>query len=188
MSRVLLVDDDRDLVEAVARLLTSSGHQVRRARRRDEALAAVVDFRPVLALVDLEIGSECGLELATTMRGMPECAGMGLVAVTGRPVEDVDGQARAAGFDLCLQKPLGPVLLEDLVANWPAAAGPPLADGGREPRRQTASAPKTGPRAADKRSGVPTSDQVTRSRGTTRSTSGARASTSRANDDDGASS
>jgi two-component system CheB/CheR fusion protein len=72
-ARLLVVDDDPDVVELLEILLTREGHEVMTARDGDDALAemAKVSHRPDLILTDLNLpGNFDGLELAEKIRSI----------------------------------------------------------------------------------------------------------------------
>jgi DNA-binding response OmpR family regulator len=58
MADLLLVDDDRRIVELVAFFLTRRGHSVRIAQTFGEARAAIVERAPELMLSDVDLGHE----------------------------------------------------------------------------------------------------------------------------------
>lgn len=62
---ILIVDDERDIRELVAGVLEDEGYECRTAANSDEALSAIIERRPTLALIDVWLqGSKLdGLEL-----------------------------------------------------------------------------------------------------------------------------
>jgi len=120
---VLLVEDDATVADVVVGLLARLGH---RARHVPNALAALAEFRAArydVALVDLDLPGMDGLQLARLLRA--QAVTVPLVAVTARSVGDEEAQARAAGMDGLLRKPLTSALLADaLRAAGPAPAVP----------------------------------------------------------------
>jgi DNA-binding response OmpR family regulator len=57
-NRILVVDDDADLVASVAAVLTAKGHEVTTARNGTEALAAVAKAAPDLIVLDVMMDSD----------------------------------------------------------------------------------------------------------------------------------
>lgn len=102
--RLLLVEDDAIVAEAVAGLLQAQGHAVARAAHGLGALteAALQPFDA--ALLDLDLPGMDGLALARALRAQGFAAP--LLAVTARSDADAERQARAAGFDGFLRKPV----------------------------------------------------------------------------------
>ncbi|MEW4567333.1 hybrid sensor histidine kinase/response regulator [Tautonia sp. JC769] len=106
LPRLLLVDDNRPMVEALRLLLQREGHDVRIARTGREAIEAVAAERPDVILVDLELPDTDGLELAQAIRSTDHSTTPPIIALTGsgRPV-DLDA-LQAAGIRVLIQKPV----------------------------------------------------------------------------------
>jgi diguanylate cyclase (GGDEF)-like protein len=69
--RVLLVDDDDALTEAVARVLQPEGYELQIARTRAEALAALEGMLPDALIVDVLLPDGSGFELVERVRALP---------------------------------------------------------------------------------------------------------------------
>ena len=69
--RVLLVDDNRDSLAVMTRLITSQGHDVRTAGDGLEAIAAAESFRPDVVLMDLGMPRMNGFEAARQIAPAP---------------------------------------------------------------------------------------------------------------------
>ncbi len=65
--KVLIVDDDPDLGASLSDILTGSDYEVLFAENRSAALAALEQFEPMVALIDVKLGDENGLELLSAM-------------------------------------------------------------------------------------------------------------------------
>lgn len=75
--RCVIVDDNERFIDLAAELLTREGFEVvGRAGRRGDALRQIIETRPDLALIDLFLGDESGVELVT------EIVRLGLAART----------------------------------------------------------------------------------------------------------
>lgn len=71
MARVLVVEDDQDIRDLVARRLQGAGHQVAPAASADEALAVVTERgAPELAVLDVGPPHVDGFELLARLRGV----------------------------------------------------------------------------------------------------------------------
>ncbi len=104
--RILVVDDNLDAADTLARLLDSFGHAVRTAASGPQALALLGDFRPELAVLDIGLPGMDGYELARRLRADPRLEGLHMVALTGYGHEVDRARALAAGFDEHLVKPV----------------------------------------------------------------------------------
>jgi len=114
--RVLVVDDNRDSADSLAMLLEISGHEVRTVHSGRDALAAAAAFAPDVALLDIGMPDLNGYEVARQMRAVAHGDRIVLVAVTGWGQEEDKRQAKAAGFDHHLAKPIDPDRLAALLA------------------------------------------------------------------------
>jgi PAS domain S-box-containing protein len=106
--RVLVVDDDPDVVDALAMLLEILGYPVAVARSGPEALELARRQCPRVALLDIGLPGMDGLEIARRLRAQyPDPEHLKLVALTGLGHEQARERSLAAGFDEHLVKPLG---------------------------------------------------------------------------------
>jgi signal transduction histidine kinase/CheY-like chemotaxis protein len=101
--RVLVVDDNVDAADSLAALLRLMGRDARAAYDGESALAAIGEFRPELAILDLGMPGMNGYELAARLRECYAAGDLRLVALSGHA--QTQDAARAAGFDLHLLKP-----------------------------------------------------------------------------------
>lgn len=105
---ILVVDDERLIVELLLRSLTQRGYQARGVSSAAAAKACVrEDPRIAVVLTDVRMPGQDGLALAEDLlRERPEAAALEVVLLTGAATTDVALAAlRARSFDL-VQKPL----------------------------------------------------------------------------------
>jgi PAS domain S-box-containing protein len=110
--RILLVEDNKDTLRSLARILGQRGHEVRPAGRLSEAMAATDEAEYDLLLSDIELPDGTGLELMQnlaprTVRG---------IAMSGYGSQEDIQQSLAAGFDEHLTKPVDLQRLEEAIA------------------------------------------------------------------------
>jgi len=79
---ILVVDDDPDILEALAEILAGEGFEVRAARHGEEALAHLSPRPPDLVLLDLMMPVMDGWEFASRMRKNPDWAGIPILVVS----------------------------------------------------------------------------------------------------------
>jgi PAS domain S-box-containing protein len=103
--RVLVVDDNLDSAQSLARLLEVYGHDVRMAHTGPTALAAASDFGPQVMLLDIGLPELDGYEVAKRIRQQSTYKNMVLVAMTGYGQDADRQQSKEAGFDHHLVKP-----------------------------------------------------------------------------------
>ena len=71
MGRILVVDDEADVVRTVTKALEARGHTITIARDGAEAIAAVAEHRPDLLVIDLAIPKIDGAEVARRLKADP---------------------------------------------------------------------------------------------------------------------
>ena len=104
--RVIVVDDQRDVADAVAMLIESLGHEARAVYDGGTALALAREERPDAMFVDIGMPDMTGYELAERVRSDPGLATLHLVALTGYGRDEDRARVAAAGFDLHITKPV----------------------------------------------------------------------------------
>lgn len=118
--RVLLVDDRRDAILPVQRMLEHTGHEVASACDGPSGLDTLRTFRPDTVLCDIGLaGTMNGYDFAQAVRSLPGFDRLYLVAVTGYGREEDRRAAQDAGFDHHVTKPISQDQLERILANTP---------------------------------------------------------------------
>jgi len=119
--RVLVVDDNRDAANAMAMLIGAFGSEAVVAHDGPTGLSHVLDWRPTLVLLDIDMPGMDGYETCRRIR-----AAVGrtvrVVALTGWAQEQDKREAERAGFDAHLTKPADPAALDRLLAELPDQA------------------------------------------------------------------
>ncbi len=117
--RVLVVDDNQDAAEALATILSMSGHDTELAHDGMGAIAAAASFRPEVVFLDIGMPSIDGHETARRIREQPWGKDMVLVALTGWGQAEDRRKSREAGFNHHLVKPADPTLVAELLSKLP---------------------------------------------------------------------
>jgi CheY-like chemotaxis protein len=86
--RCLIVDDNAYFLEAAGGLLKREGMVVGVASSSAEALARVEEFHPDVTLVDIELGQECGLDLAWKLTAAPGAADSSVILCSAHSAQD----------------------------------------------------------------------------------------------------
>ena len=105
-SRVLVIDDNIDLAQAVANLLKLLNYDVWMAHDGPSGLEAARGYRPEVVLLDIGLPGLDGFQVAEQLRREEFGKNVVLIAVTGYGYEDDRQRARAAGFDHFVTKPV----------------------------------------------------------------------------------
>jgi len=111
--RILIVEDETDLLDAVAYALKREGMQPVRCTHGEQALQLVRETRPDLVLLDLMLPGMDGLEVCRRLRSNPETARIPILMATAKAEESDAVIGLGLGADDYLRKPFG---LKELVA------------------------------------------------------------------------
>ena len=104
-SKILIVDDEPNIVIALDFLMRRHGFDVRVARNGEEALAAVADFRPDVVLLDVMMPAKDGYQVAQKIRANPELKGTKIVMLTAKGRDTEISKGMAVGADAYVTKP-----------------------------------------------------------------------------------
>jgi two-component system KDP operon response regulator KdpE len=113
--RVLVVDDERQILRALKVILREAGYDVIEAATMEEALDRAAVRPPDAAIVDLMLPDGSGVELSRRLR---EWTSMPILVLSAIGEEDAKVEALEAGADDYVTKPFGP---RELVARLGAA-------------------------------------------------------------------
>jgi DNA-binding response OmpR family regulator len=113
--KVLIVDDEPNIVVALEYLMRQNGFDVRAARNGEEALALLGDFRPDLVLLDVMMPRKDGYQVAQTIRDTPALAGTRIVMLTAKGRETEISKGLAVGADAYITKPFSTLELVEQV-------------------------------------------------------------------------
>jgi CheY-like chemotaxis protein/two-component sensor histidine kinase len=114
--RILLVDDNVDVLEMTRELLEADGHEIACAADGPDGLARVVEWRPDVAFVDIGIPGLDGYDVARQARSRGSTSY--LVAMTGYGQPDDRRRAFEAGFDRHLTKPVHAAMLRGVLDGY----------------------------------------------------------------------
>lgn len=103
--KVLIADDEPNIVTALEFLLKRAGYDVRTATNGEEALALVESYAPDLVLIDIMMPGKSGYEVCQRMRERPEWRHIKIVMVTAKGREAEISKGLSLGADLYVTKP-----------------------------------------------------------------------------------
>lgn len=114
MARILLVDDDEDMVEICSRLLPRRGHEILIARDAEAAVQTAEAENPDLILMDMRmplsvndtIDDRAGIEATRRILAIPALAGTPVVALTGHMMTKFRESILEAGCVDLMPKPI----------------------------------------------------------------------------------
>ena len=111
--RLLVVDDEPNLLRAVAACLKAEDYEVKTARSGHEALLQLAESVPDLIISDIRMPGMDGYKLARQLRGSPRTALVPIVFLTAKDETSDRIEGFRAGIDAYLTKPFEP---DELIA------------------------------------------------------------------------
>ena len=103
--KVLIVDDEINIVTALEFLLQKSGYEVMAAQNGDEALRRVESFAPDLVLLDVMMPRISGYEVCRRMRERADWKHIKIVMLSAKGREAEVSKGVSLGADLYVTKP-----------------------------------------------------------------------------------
>ena len=116
-SKVLIVDDEKNICESLAAIFTSRGFESKVALSAEKAVEIIAEWQPDLAILDVGLPKMNGIELAIALKnGHPSCR---VLLFSGQPnTTDLLEQAEADGHLLeILATPVHPTVMLDRAAH-----------------------------------------------------------------------
>lgn len=111
--KILLVEDDEALATVYMTRLKGEGFDVRRVPNGEDALAAALEYKPDLILLDVMMPKVSGFDVLDILRNTPETTNTRIIMLTAlNQPEDVE-KARSLGVDDYLVK--SEVVIADVV-------------------------------------------------------------------------
>jgi DNA-binding response OmpR family regulator len=112
--KVLIVDDDEELVELISDVLERDGRfEIRTVNNGFDAGMMVKEYRPDLIVLDVMLPDINGKEVCQRVRSDKTMSDVKIICISGMVEEDRVGELRAAGADDFMHKPFE---IERLVA------------------------------------------------------------------------
>jgi DNA-binding response OmpR family regulator len=103
--KVLIADDEPNIVTSLEFLMQHSGYEVRVARNGEEALQLADSFRPHLVLLDIMMPLKNGYEVCRGIRDNPALRQMKVVMLSAKGRESDAQEGLALGADAYVTKP-----------------------------------------------------------------------------------
>jgi two-component system alkaline phosphatase synthesis response regulator PhoP len=115
--RVLVVDDDLDILELLKYNLEKEGYEVETASNGMKAVEIAKKFIPELILMDIMMPQQDGVETCRQLREIPELANAHITFLTARAEEYSEVAAFGVGADDYIIKPIKPRALMSRISS-----------------------------------------------------------------------
>lgn len=107
-TRVLVVDDDRDIRDLVTFKLEQAGYEVRQAEDGLQGLEAVREWAPDLVVLDVMMPGLSGIDVTRELRADPATAATPVILLTAKAQEADVETGFVTGADDYVVKPFSP--------------------------------------------------------------------------------
>lgn len=111
MSRILVVDDTKNLADGLSEVLTLEGFEAKVVYDGVQALEVIDDFRPDLLITDLRLPKMDGLSLTKAVRNHSSFSNIPIVIISASVSPDMRELSLSAGANLFVAKPFDDALL-----------------------------------------------------------------------------
>ena len=111
--RILLVEDDDALANVYLMRLQAENFEVRRVANGEDALAAAINYKPDLVLLDAMMPKVSGFDVLDILRNTPDTANLKIIMLTALSQESDKERANSLGVDDYLVK--SQVVIADVI-------------------------------------------------------------------------
>ncbi len=109
--KILIVDDEPDIVEFISYNLKNKGYAIATARDGNEAIRKAKEFRPDLILLDVMMPNKDGIKTIKELRQLPDFENTAIIFLTALSDEKSEIEGLKTGADDYISKPVKPELL-----------------------------------------------------------------------------
>ncbi len=114
MAKILVVDDDTDVIDIIKYAIVRDGHELLEARNGIEGLAMATQKKPDLIVLDIMMPEMDGLTLNSHLTTNAETKNIPVIVLTakGRMKDAFDGEPNVRCY---MEKPFEPVVLQEQI-------------------------------------------------------------------------
>ena len=109
--KILIADDEPDILEILSFNLKGEGYEVTVAKNGDEALEKAKTANPDLIILDVMMPGKNGLEVCSILRSQPAFASVLIIFLTAMNDENAEIKGLESGADDYISKPISPKVL-----------------------------------------------------------------------------
>ncbi|HEX9696897.1 MAG TPA: response regulator [Actinomycetota bacterium] len=103
--RILVADDNDDILGFLMFVLSDAGYDVRTVRTGSEIVPALRRHRPSVVLMDMQLGDMDGLDATRAIKSDPTTSHTAVIVYSAHAQQSDHDAARTAGCDAYLVKP-----------------------------------------------------------------------------------
>ena len=111
VKKILIADDEPDILEIIQYNLQSEGYEVATAKNGNEAIDMAKRFHPDLIILDIMMPGKNGIEVCNTLRLQPAFKDTLIIFLTALSDEGTEVKGLESGADDYITKPVSPKVL-----------------------------------------------------------------------------
>jgi CheY-like chemotaxis protein len=115
--RILVTDDEPDIVDIITRMLEGSGYDTIKAYSGEECLEKAARYKPDLVFLDIMMKTMDGWEVASLLKKDPATRDIPVIMVTAVPLTLEDVMERSTFIEDYIMKPVKEATLRDAIDN-----------------------------------------------------------------------
>jgi two-component system, OmpR family, alkaline phosphatase synthesis response regulator PhoP len=115
VKKILIADDEPDILEIIQFNLQNEGYEVFTAKNGDEAIEAAKKNQPALIILDIMMPGKNGIEVCNTLRMQPAFKDTLIIFLSALSDETTEVRGLETGADDYLTKPISPKILTSKV-------------------------------------------------------------------------
>jgi CheY-like chemotaxis protein len=116
--RILVVEDNELSRELLCDWLEAENYDVASASTLEQAFAAIHEMPPDAVLLDVQLGDQDGLSIASWIRKQTALSHIPVIAVTAHAMVTEQERIFLAGCNACVSKPVDFKLLRQQLEQW----------------------------------------------------------------------
>ncbi|MEN6300714.1 MAG: response regulator [Anaerolineaceae bacterium] len=120
MARILFIDDDPFTLETLMKAVGVFGHQAFMAATGKEGLLTAIEQTPDIIFTDMRLPDMDGLQIISKLKEEPATANIPIMVLSASPVLDAVDEAKSAGAQMYLEKPLRLQMLQEIIQKYAA--------------------------------------------------------------------
>ncbi len=115
-TKILIVDDDFDIIEPLAMLFEQEGYDVAAITKGDQTFEKITSFKPDLLLLDILMSGSDGRTICRTLKSKAETKLLPIIMMSAHPAAKADSST--CGADDFIAKPFDIDDLLTLIRNY----------------------------------------------------------------------
>lgn len=120
MARILFIDDDPFTLETLMKAVGVFGHQALLAATGKEGLITAQTQSPDIIFTDIRLPDMDGFEIISKLKDVPATAEIPVMILSASPVLESGDDAKLAGAQMYLEKPLRLQTLQEIIQKYAA--------------------------------------------------------------------